>query len=120
MKKNTWRVLITALALLMVGLALPLMSPSAPIARADGVPFLRGDVFAGIGAGKVNHHLPDSIGTLRDVLNTGANSIEQTGMCFDALGSLHTTNFDASSMSRFNNLGHRTAFPFAGPFDTGS
>jgi hypothetical protein len=85
------------------------IAPPAPL-----LPFQRGDVFAGVGSGQVNHYRPD--GTLVQTLDTGSASRDQTGMCFDGLGNLYTTNWTAGSMSKFDSQGARTAYPWGGPF----
>jgi len=72
-------------------------------AEADGVPFKVGDVFAGVGDGKIKHFSPD--GTLLDTLDTRAGFVPETGMTFDAAGNLYTTNIFVNSMSKFNNTG---------------
>jgi hypothetical protein len=82
--------------------------------QAPRLPFQRGDVFAGVGSGQVNHYRPD--GTLVQTLDTGSGSADQTGMCFDTLGHLYTTNWTAGSMSKFDSQGVRTAYPWGGPF----
>lgn len=65
--------------------------------------FAKGDVFAGVGAGKVKHF--SSSGTLIETLDTTTGSGETTGMCFDKVGNLYSTNFDATSMSKFDVTG---------------
>src|SRR5689334_23048323 len=135
MNNTRWRLIGAGLALLLVTLALPLIGSSAPALASinagldgpgpiipvqppkkpdNGVPFLNGDVFAGVGAGLINHHLPT--GTLVDTLNTTSGSLEQTGMCFDVAGNLYATDFNAHVMTKFNNLGELVAHPYAGPF----
>src|SRR5689334_2175711 len=64
-----------------------------PLGVQSHVAYAVGDVFAGVGAGKVNHY--GGCGTLLEVLNTGSGSLEETGMCFDAAGNLYATNWTA-------------------------
>jgi hypothetical protein len=95
--------------------ALHVPAAAAQIVRlAPSVAFLPGDVFAGVGGGLVNHY--DPTGIYLETLDTGSGSSEQSGMCFDTAGNLYTTNWSAGSMSKFNNLGVRLAYPWGGPF----
>ena len=73
-------------------------------ARADHTPYVKGDVFAGTGQGKITRYGPD--GTVKDTLDTTTGSSEDTGMCFDAGGQLRSTNFEAANMSLFDNVGN--------------
>ena len=92
-----------------------LVANGAQPALGAGVGYNLGDVFAGVGHGIIKHF--DNQGNLLDTLNTGSNSTEDTGMCFDALGNLRSTNFEANDMSLFDNHGNLTQHPWAGPFD---
>jgi hypothetical protein len=87
-------------------------------AAANHIAYSTGDVFAGVGGGKVNHYSPT--GTLREVLDTTTGPTSppgnETGMCFDATGELYTTNYDAVDMAKFNNLGGLTTYPFGPDF----
>lgn len=56
--------------------------------RADHIPFNVGDVFAGVGNGKVQHY--DSNGILLETLDTLQGGFT-TGMAFDAVGNLYVT-----------------------------
>lgn len=105
MKKNSLRLLgiVTVLAMLSTTMA-------------GAVPFQLGDVFAGVGSGKINHY--NSTGYLLEVLNTTSGSAEQTGMCFDAGGNLYATSWTAGTMSKFNNTGSLLVYPWGGPFST--
>jgi hypothetical protein len=97
-------------------LAALLLSAGLPAsAYGDGVPLKPGDVLAGIGDGMIGHYSPT--GTLLDVLNTTSGSSEDTGMCFDQAGNLYTTNFEANSMSEFNNKGNLVAASFGSGFN---
>jgi hypothetical protein len=78
------------------------------------LPYSEGDVFAGVGDGKINHYAPD--GTLIQVLDNTTGSNEQTGMAFDADGNLYTTNFTDQSMSKFDNNGGLLVASWGGPF----
>ena len=79
------------------------MSSVGSIAPAAAVSYSFGDVFAGVGDGKVDHYT--STGTLLETLDTTTGSSEQTGMCFDDEGNLYTTDFTAGKMSRFDKNG---------------
>src|SRR5579859_5231515 len=85
---------------------------SAPSYAA--VPYASGDVFAGVGGGKVYHYSPT--GTLLEQLDTASGSNEETGMCFDSGGNLRTTNFTAGNMTLFDNAGNLITHPWGGPF----
>jgi hypothetical protein len=85
-------------------------------ATASGVAYGLGDVFAGVGHGIINHY--NNQGTLLDTLNTTSNSSEDTGMCFDALGNLRSTNWTANNMTQFDNMGNVTKHPWGGPFSS--
>lgn len=85
--------------------------PSGPQAPASpGVPFERGDIFVGtITSGIVRHYSPS--GTLKAILQTGTPQYED-GMCFDEFGNLYTTNWSASSMTKFGPTGDVVANPW--------
>jgi len=76
---------------------------SVVMPQAHAVAYNVGDVFAGIGHGKVNHF--DSTGSLIETLDSGTGSTESTGMCFDSAGNLFATMFQANDISKFDNLG---------------
>lgn len=90
-------------------LALPLAGVEAePVAaNHDGNPthetFQRGDVFVGIGDGKVGWYFPD--GTLNKILDTGATGSEMTGMAFDVAGNLYATAFQNNQVYKFDTRG---------------
>jgi hypothetical protein len=87
-------------------------------AGANHIAYSTGDVFAGVGGGKVNHYGPT--GTLKEVLDTTTGPTSppgnETGMCFDSTGQLYATNYDAVDMAKFNNLGGLTTYPFGPDF----
>lgn len=70
--------------------------------RADHILFNIGDVFAGVGNGKVQHY--DFNGTLLETLDTLQGGFT-TGMGFDAVGNLYVTNFEAGNVRKFDNQG---------------
>lgn len=72
-------------------------------AERGGIAFQVGDVLAGIGTGQIKHFSPT--GTLIQTLDNATSSNEQTGMCFDSVGNLYSTNF-SGSMSKFDNTGN--------------
>jgi hypothetical protein len=79
------------------------------------VPFQVGDVFAGVGTGKIKHFSPT--GTLLETLDTTTGSSEDTGMCFDAAGNLYATDFSISKMSKFDKNGNLVAANFGSGFN---
>jgi len=82
-----------------IGMALALAAPVAA-----GTPYAKGDVFAGVGAGKIKVFKPD--GTLVQTLDNTTGSGEQSGMCFDNLGNLYSANFTVNGMSKFDSSGN--------------
>ena len=102
-----WAALVFSLAA-MLGGALPV--------SANHSPYVIGDVFAGIGDGKINRYSPTGI--LIEQLDTTSNSNEQTGMCFGESGNLRSTNFSANNMTLFNNMGGVITHPWGGPFNS--
>jgi hypothetical protein len=86
-------------------------------AGANHIPYGQGDVFAGVGNGKINHYGPT--GALKEVLDTTTGVTDppgdETGMCFDPAGNLYATNYSAFDMAKFNSQGGLIAHPF-GPF----
>lgn len=100
------------IVLLLFGVGMILSSQPVQAAHS---PYAAGDVFAGVGAGKINRY--SSSGALLEVLNTTGSSTYQTGMCFDAAGNLRSTNFSDNNMTMFNNQGGVVTHPWAGPFD---
>src|ERR1700730_1626163 len=77
-----------------------------PAAHAS-VPYATGDVFAGVGNGAVSQFSPT--GTLKNTLQTTTASAEETGMCFDSHSNLFVTNFEDSSVSKFDSSGNLIA-----------
>jgi hypothetical protein len=76
------------------------MALSATIAVA--VPFQKGDVFAAVNNGQVQHY--NSSGGLLEILDTGLGGYT-TGMAFDSSSNLYVTDFTARNVSVFNNTG---------------
>lgn len=70
---------------------------------ALAVPFVKGDVFASIGSGNVNHYAAD--GTFIETLNIGAGGFT-TGSAFDGSGNLYVTGFSANTVAKFDNNGN--------------
>jgi hypothetical protein len=96
-------------------IAVVAMAAVTTSASAAGVPYTKGDIFAGVGQGIIKHF--SSTGVLLDTLDTGSGSFQDTGMCFDASGSLYSTNFEANDMSKFDTAGNLPTHPWGGPFD---
>jgi hypothetical protein len=113
----TFRALVR-LAIMAAAVAAAYVAFAAKPAHANHVAFAQGDVFAGVGNGKVNHYGPT--GTLKEVLDTTTGPTSppgnETGMCFDPTGKLYTTDYDALTMSKFNNLGGLAVHPFGPSF----
>lgn len=109
-------IFLTGIAVLWgLGLILLVTSESSSTAHADRVPYSLGDVFAGVGNGRVKHF--DSSGTLLETLDTTTGSQHVAGMAFDGKGNLFVTNFTSNSMSKFDKAGTLVG-GFGGQFDT--
>lgn len=76
-----------------------------------------GDVLVGSSSspngGTIGHYT--NSGTLLETLSTGANSSEVIAECFDAQGNLYAGNFQAQTMTKFDNSGNVLKNPGAGP-----
>ena len=107
-KKKTW------LLLLLVPLFLAF---TVPLGMADGVAFNKGDVFVGVGTGRVKHFTP--LGVLLDTLDTTTGSSEDLGMAFDSAGNLYTTDSfgGVSKVSKFDSGGNLLDADWGGPFN---
>jgi len=66
--------------------------------------FATGDVFAGVGNGKVNWYHPD--GAFVSTLDTGMPGQFTTGMAFDSVGNLYVTTFNGGNVKRFDKSGN--------------
>ena len=77
-----------------------LMAAAIP-AGAD--PFVKGDIFASIGSGNVNHYSAD--GSFLETLNIGTGGFT-TGMAFDGDGNLYVTGFSANTIAKFDTDGN--------------
>ena len=83
---------------------------------ASAIPYNVGDIFAGVGGGKINEYTPTGI--LVQTIDSTSGSAEQTGMCFNALGNLYATSFTAGKMELFDNNGNLLTYPWGGSFST--
>ncbi len=72
-------------------------------------------MFASVGAGVIALYTPRGDALTR--LRTRTRSSEEKGLCFDAAGNLYVTNFDASTMSKFDGRGRLVQDPWGGRFD---
>jgi hypothetical protein len=105
-------------ALSAVSVAAALAVAQAPAVQAAGVPYAKGDVFAGVGTGIIKHF--DSTGVLKDTLDTQTGCGEDLGMAFDSSSNLYATaSFGAcfttgGTVTKFDNMGNRI-----GPFGSG-
>ncbi len=97
-------------------LLIPLLLAFAFPLVSGAVAYNKGDVFAGVGAGKIKHFTPD--GVLLETLDTTTGSNEQTGMAFDTAGNLYATDWTASKMSKFDNMGNLVDADWGGPFNS--
>jgi hypothetical protein len=113
------RVLRLVSALSAVSVAAALAVAQAPAVLAAGVPYAKGDVFAGVGLGKIKQFSPT--GVLKNTLDTQTGCNEDTGMAFDSANNLYATaafgNCTATggTETKFDNMGNRIG-PFGGPF----
>ena len=73
-------------------------------AGASGVAYATGDLFAAIGNAQVKHF--DSTGTLKDTLTDVSSTSYTAGMAFDSSDNLYVTDFDAQTVSKFDNQGN--------------
>lgn len=75
---------------------------------AQAFTFSKGDVFAAVNSGNVQHY--DGAGNLLETLNTGQGGFT-TGMAFDTTGNLYVTNFSVGTVSKFTgpNDPHNTS-----------
>ncbi|HKW24419.1 MAG TPA: PEP-CTERM sorting domain-containing protein [Terriglobales bacterium] len=69
-----------------------------------GTAYTKGDVFASVDGGNVNEYTPT--GTLVQTLSDVSGTIFTTGSAFDAAGNFYVTNFDARTISQFDNSGN--------------
>lgn len=101
-------------ALVTVTLGMLVAVVGASVASANGVPFEKGDVLAAIGNGHIKHFTAS--GALLDTLETTSGATENSGMCFDGEADLYTTNFSASTMSKFDHGGNLLIASFGSGF----
>ena len=99
------RIVHVLVLLVVAGITFFASKPYLQSTQASGIAFQTGDIFAGVGNGRIKHFGPD--GTLLDTLDTGAGSTEDTGMAFDASGNLYATVFEANNLYKFDNRGNR-------------
>lgn len=110
--------LLTLASLASLFAALLFVLPSSVhIVHGQNAPsnFQRGDVFAGVGLGKVKHFDPN--GNLLETLDTTSGSNETTGMCLDKSGSLYVTSFGAQVVSKFDKTGALVVPNFGGGYN---
>jgi hypothetical protein len=104
---------IAALVAASVALAAVALSLTAQPVRAV-VP-TRGDVYVGVGNGRVAHY--SNTGVLIETLNSTTGSTDTTGMCFDAAGNLYSTQFQANTISKFSPSGALLAANFGSGYN---
>lgn len=78
-------------------------------------PFEHGEVFAGIGGGRVTRF--SSSGAARGALSIQGGG-QMTGMCFDLDGNLYATSFSSGTMAKFDKTGQLLSSQWGGPFST--
>ena len=110
---RTVRLLLSILTFVLSILLISSLSGTAPVAASQR-PFQPGDVFAGVGNGQIKQF--DATGALIAILDTTSGSYEQTGMCFDSVGNLYSTNFSGGTMTWFDTTGGILQHPWGGPF----
>jgi PEP-CTERM motif len=72
-------------------------------AAACSTPYVEGDVFASVGSSTVDVFTPT--GTPVCSLNDASGATFTTGSGFDSAGNFYVTNFDAGTLSKFDNNG---------------
>lgn len=84
------------------------------VGPAAAAPYVKGDVFAAIGKGKVKVFDP-ATGGLKQTLDNGTGSSFTTGMCFDSSRNFYVTNDSsgANAISKFDNAGNLVDSSFA-------
>ncbi len=100
-------------AVMLIGTMVLLGVPIGSFGRALTVQMLPGDLLVAGVSGTVAHYSP--AGVLKNTLVVAAGGY-QTGMCLDEAGSVHTTNWSSSTLSKFNNGGD----PVLNPWITGA
>jgi hypothetical protein len=88
-------------------------SVSPASAAACNSPFVKGDVFASVGSGTVDVFTPTGVSVC--TLNDGTGAPLQFGSGFDKAGNFYVTNFGASGVSKFNDMGGLVASTFMAP-----
>jgi hypothetical protein len=84
-----------------------------PAWAQEATPFTEGEVFVGLGLGKIGRYSPD--GTLIATLDKGPDVVSDAGMDFDASGNLYAANYQSAiGVSKFDNTG-----ALIGPFGSG-
>src|SRR5579864_2204077 len=78
-----------------------------------GTAYTIGDVFASVGNGTVIEYTPT--GTVVQTLNDSSGTRFTTGSAFDAAGNFYVTNFDAGTISQFDNSGNLLNTTFVSP-----
>ena len=96
----------------LLGLA-PLAAEAAKV-KPTTPPVAVGDVLVAIGEGRIAHY--SATGEVLAVRNTGTQSREVAGLCFDPEGTLYTTNWDERTLSAFTPEGALVRKHWAGPF----
>jgi sugar lactone lactonase YvrE len=75
----------------------------------------KGDVYVGIGNGRVAHY--SNTGVLIETLNSTTGAGATTGMCFDGAGNLYSTDFTANTISKYSPSGALLASHFGSGYN---
>src|SRR5918996_2727561 len=80
-----------------------IVASAVPMAVAGHSTFAPGDLFVGVGGGKVQWRHPDT--TLNRVLSTSTSSPQTTGMALDPAHRLYSTGYTSNSINLFDPTG---------------
>jgi hypothetical protein len=78
----------------------------APGVKASHAAFAEGDLFVGVGGGRVQWRHPD--GSLNQTMTTPVSSPTTTGMALDLSHNLYVTGYTSNAISRFDTSGAAT------------
>ncbi len=103
-----------SVAILLTGMLFALVIDTV---MAPPVAYSTGDVFVGVGGGKVKHFSPT--GTLLDTLDSTTGSAENLGMAFDTAGNLYSTcSFGVgNTVAKYDNMGNLLDASWGGPYN---
>jgi streptogramin lyase len=102
--------------LLVIGLLLAVSALGVTAHPVRAVVPNKGDLYVGMGVGKVGHFT--NTGTLVETLDS-THTQTSTGMCFDASGSLFSTQQQSNAVSKFNASGTLLSANFGSGYNQG-